>query len=259
MRNLHKYSKEKHGLDALQLLQLWEKSVLRDCDYKNHRTFTLRCISKDIVPVSVKLRSACSKISQGAGKIIEKAEKQLLQDRVRCINNTIEANVNTINNSRSRLASLVTNTTDLDRCSKFIHKVREGRYGKVKDRQVRKFNILVSKSKNNDNFRFSSNNLTQVEDRARVYSNNSNSQLQDSNRKKWLINLSQTNLPEVQRLVLAKGPNFSLVPRHIPSLEYITAVESICPKLKEEDAMELRADINSLLRKAQTPKPNLTR
>ena len=83
MRNLHKYVKENYRLEALQLLQLWEKSILRDCNYRNHRRFTLRCISKDIVPVSVRLRSACSKISQGAGKIIEKAEKQLLQDRVR--------------------------------------------------------------------------------------------------------------------------------------------------------------------------------
>ena len=33
----------------------------------------------------------------------------------------------------------------------------------------------------------------------------------------------------------------------------------MCPKLKEEDTTELRANINSLLRKAQVPKPNLTR
>ena len=100
MRNLHKDIKENYGLEALQLLWLWEKGVIMECNYKNHRRFTWRCISKDIVPVSVKLRSSCSKISQGARKIIEKAEKQLLQDRVRCINNTIEATVNTINNSR---------------------------------------------------------------------------------------------------------------------------------------------------------------
>ena len=42
-------------------------------------------------------------------------------------------------------------------------------------------------------------------------------------------------------------------------MDYITAVESICSKLKEEDAMDLRLDINSLLRKAQAPKPNLTK
>ena len=97
-------------------MQLWEKGVIREYDYKNHQRFTLRCISKDLVLVSVKLRSACSKINQGARKIIKKAEKQILQDRVICINNTIEATVNTINKSRSRLASIVTNTTELDKC-----------------------------------------------------------------------------------------------------------------------------------------------
>ena len=33
----------------------------------------------------------------------------------------------------------------------------------------------------------------------------------------------------------------------------------MCPKLKEDDAMELRSDINSLLRKAKVPKSNLTK
>ena len=60
--------KEKYGIEALQLLQLWEKGVIRECNYRNHRRFTLRCISKDLVPVSVKLRSACSKISHGVEK-----------------------------------------------------------------------------------------------------------------------------------------------------------------------------------------------
>ena len=46
--------------------------------------------------------------------------------------------------------------------------------------------------------------------------------------------------------MLAKGPNFSIAPRFIPNVDYITAVESMCPKLKEEDAMELRTNINSL-------------
>ena len=31
------------------------------------------------------------------------------------------------------------------------------------------------------------------------------------------------------------------------------------PKLREDDAMELRSDINSLLRKAKVPKANLTK
>ena len=31
----------------------------------------------------------------------------------------------------------------------------------------------------------------------------------------------------------------------------------MCPKLKKEDASELRADVNALLRKGKAPKPNL--
>ena len=59
--------------------------------------------------------------------------------------------------------------------------------------------------------------------------------------------------------VLAKGPNFSIAPDNIPNLDYITAVETMCGKLKEEDAMALRTDINALLRKAKIPKSNLTK
>ena len=42
-------------------------------------------------------------------------------------------------------------------------------------------------------------------------------------------------------------------------MDYIRAIESVCPKLKEEDTMELRANVNSLLRRAKVPKANLTR
>ena len=42
-------------------------------------------------------------------------------------------------------------------------------------------------------------------------------------------------------------------------MDYITAIESMCPKLKEEDASELRADINALVRKGKAPKPNLNK
>ena len=42
-------------------------------------------------------------------------------------------------------------------------------------------------------------------------------------------------------------------------MDYITGMESMCSKLKVEDAMELRLDINALLRKSKAPKPNVTR
>ena len=76
----------KNGQEALNQLQLSEKDTIRLSHYRNHRIYTLRCISNYLVPVSISLKLSHSKLSQCARKIIEKAERQLLQDRVRCIN-----------------------------------------------------------------------------------------------------------------------------------------------------------------------------
>ena len=62
-----------------------------------------------------------------------------------------------------------------------------------------------------------------------------------------------------QRSVLAKGPNFAVTPRQPPNLEYITAIEAACTKLSQQDAQELRADVNRVLRSSHPPKPNLTK
>ena len=75
---------------------------------------------------------------------------------------------------------------------------------------------------------------------------------------KWVINLSNKPLTPAQRSVLAKGPNFVVTPRQPPNLEYKTAIEAACTKLSQQDAEELRADINRVLRSSH-PQPNLTK
>ena len=62
-----------------------------------------------------------------------------------------------------------------------------------------------------------------------------------------------------QRSVLAKGPNFVVAPKQPPNLEYITAIEAACTKLSQQDAEELRAEVNRVLRSSHPPKPNLTK
>ena len=89
--------------------------------------------------------------------------------------------------------------------------------------------------------------------------NNNNQLASDRDISKWLRNLSKTELTPAQKSVLVKGPNFAISPNNIPNLEYITAIETVCPKLKEEDASDLRANINALLRKGKTPRPNLNK
>ena len=42
-------------------------------------------------------------------------------------------------------------------------------------------------------------------------------------------------------------------------MEFISALESVCHKLSDQDVQELRAETNCLLRKAKTPKSNITK
>ena len=135
MRNLHKFIKENHGLEAMWLLQEWEKWVVKDSDYKNHSRFTLRYISKDLIPFSVRLKSTGR--SRSAREIIQRAEKQLLQDRIKYISGILHDTEVKVDSFRSRQLSIVTTTT-MDRCIDFINKVRELRFIKVRDRQIKK-------------------------------------------------------------------------------------------------------------------------
>ena len=171
---------------------------------------------------------------------------------------------------------MVTNAEDFKKCSKFIEEVRVVRFTKVKDRQVRKFTNLLARNTSSDNNR-QVNHTRQASSTTRDNrqanniggNNNNNNNISNNNSNnnnrenqaydKWVKNLSKESLTQAQISVLAKGPNFSIAPYNIPNLDYITVVESMCGKLKEEDTMALRTDINALLRKAKIPKPNLTK
>ena len=154
--------------------------------------------------VSIKLKPSNSKhkISTSARKIIERAERQLMQNRVRGINKVIEASDNNRDNNKASLAPLVS-STELDRCGKFIDKVREERYNKVRARQVRKFQILYSKSKQNHNNErdINTNRSSQGANTNRqglgnnsIDNNHPSEGIRYNN--KWVINLSKTRLTE---------------------------------------------------------------
>ena len=118
----------------------WE---IKDSNYKNHRMFTLRSISKALIPVSVRLKSTSNSSSRRSREIIHTAEKQLHQDSIKCINGILCKNAITLDRWRSRLLSMV--TTTMDKCTEFINKVRESRFIKIRNRQINKFNRLMGK------------------------------------------------------------------------------------------------------------------
>ena len=144
MRNLHQILVQEYGIEAWHLFRDWERLQLRASDYKNHRIFTLRCLHKDLVPVSIKLKSTLKTVK--ARQIIRKAEKDLLQARVKAINSILDNVAKQTEECRTQLASLIS-AQRLTECQGFIDKVSEIRFTKVRQRQLNTFNILINKRK----------------------------------------------------------------------------------------------------------------
>ena len=146
MRNLHLIILQEFGIEARRLLREWERLRLRSSDYKNHRIFSLRCIHKELIPVSIKLKSTLD--TPKARQIIRKAEKDLLQARIKAINNILVQVERETQDCRAKLASIISQER-LEQCQHFINKVSELRFNKVKQRQINKLNHLVSKKEGN--------------------------------------------------------------------------------------------------------------
>ena len=132
-------------MKALQLFKDWQGIQIRDCNYRTHRLFTLRCITKGLVPVSIKLKTTIK--TEKARKIIRKAERDL-QARVKSINSLLGNNAKQRDLCRSQLASILSTST-MNKCQEFIDKVSEFRYLKVKERQINKFNRLLQRKEGN--------------------------------------------------------------------------------------------------------------
>ena len=146
MRNLHEIILQEYGLEAQLLFRDWKRLWLRASDYKNHRIFTLRCLHKELISVSIKLNSTLK--TEKAKKIIRKAEKDLLQARVKAINSIPDNIAKQTELCRSQLASIFS-AQRLRECQGFVEKVGEIRFTKVKQRQLTKFNNLLNKKEGN--------------------------------------------------------------------------------------------------------------
>ena len=114
----------------------------------NHRIFTLRCVNKDLVPVSIKLKTTIK--TEKARKITRKAERDLLQARVKSINSILGDNAKQRELFRSQLVSMLsTSASTMNKCQQFIDKVSELRFIKVRERQINKFNRLLQNEEGN--------------------------------------------------------------------------------------------------------------
>ena len=129
MRNLHKFILENYGIELLRLLRDWERLQTRQCDYKNHGIFTLRCLHNDLVPVSIKLKSTLR--SERVKKILRLAETQLFQTRLKSINSLLDNNTKQLELTRSKIASILP-APSYQQCQEFIEKIKETRFTRAR-------------------------------------------------------------------------------------------------------------------------------
>ena len=229
MRNLHAFIKQEFGEESVLKLQLWEKVEKKMADYKNHRRFTIKCLKRDITPVSIKLRTSLS--TKKASQIIRKAERQLLNECIRNINNTIEINMFKRDAYFQQLEKELDQGT-LQECLNFIGKVRECRHKRVQDRQIRKFNTLEQKTSGH-----SKQDVWENREKDGIIQNQERT-------RKWVINLSKTPLTSDQERLLAHGPKFVITPKETPATEYIAATEQACTKMLQDQNNKRQANMS---------------
>ena len=97
-------------------------------DFKNHRRFFLRCLSADIIPVSIRFGSNIK--SPKGHNIIKRAEKALLNERIRMVNDTITMFENQIDTCMNRLKGIL-DRDSMEECMTFIKTRRESRHIKT--------------------------------------------------------------------------------------------------------------------------------
>ena len=123
----------------MKILRWWEKLELKMVDFQNHRRFTLRCQSQDLIPVSIKLKTTV-KTPKGI-YIVRKAERMLMNERVRLINNMITMFRWQIDTCINSLGSFI-GVEAMEECHGFISLRRERRHSSTLERQIKKYNLL---------------------------------------------------------------------------------------------------------------------
>ena len=56
MRGLIKLLQPKYGKIAIKTYRKWEKTEIKMSDYRNHLRFSLRCLDRGLIPVSLRLK-----------------------------------------------------------------------------------------------------------------------------------------------------------------------------------------------------------
>lgn len=242
--NIHRHVAEQFGVDTLKMVREYERMARKIADYRNHLRFNLRCRQNRLIPTSLCLRSTMK--GYRVDKIMEKAQNQLLNERVRQAHFITEGLKEKADHLLQKLTSLLPEAV-LGKIIDFTNKAQLSQHTKSKERQKRKFHNLQIRS---------NTNKTEI----LTWRQTTDNPTQDETHDRWVKNLSDRELTHPERGVLAKGLNFAMTPQQLPIVDLITATESAIRKnnLTETEAEQLRLKVSAALSSAKPPPSNLT-
>ena len=199
MRTIIQIINRECGKEALAIFIKWENLNMKMCDYENHRRFLLRCLGNGIIPVSIRLKNHVR--TQRSDNIIHKAERSLLNERIREVNITLDKLKHDTYMYQTKLSAII--SEDLMKQSiEFIKEHRESRHKTGMERHIKKYNKLwAQKYESGINSTDSSNGTGGHSNQDKIGA------------KCWVVNLSHQPLSQAQETVLAHGPNFAVTPK----------------------------------------------
>ena len=205
-------------------------------DFKNHRRFLLGCLGKNIIPVSLRLKSDTK--TPGGISILKKTERALLNERIRTINNTLEmleCQRDTCMNQLSR----VLDQEVMEEYEVFMNGTKETRHFKTLEWQKAKFERLCMKMNNKgDHSKDGNMNMHGYIYHSSTDLNSRQTTTTTTTLKptsRWVINMSRNPCTEVQQQLLAHGSNFAISPRSPPIGDYMATVEQTYQSLAQGD------------------------
>ncbi|XP_072046530.1 uncharacterized protein [Amphiura filiformis] len=247
--NLFKDLRENYGRNAVKDLRLLENTERKISRFRCHRVFSLRAKHSGLIPTSLKLN--CPINTKRARDIVNKAEKALLNERIRVVTNKIK----TLEEDKIR-ANASLNARDINKdlsreISRHVENSRESEFQHVRARQTRKLKELAKKHEKS-----TSNDVNKSNSHADL-------DLSGTQLKRWVKNLSKYKLSDAQNSVLARGLGYAVSPDNLnqPSIvdEHIVACEKACWKLTKPEAAQLRAEIVGTLKSAKLPPSNINK
>ena len=237
--NFHYNIRTDYGKDCLDNIRHLERTGKKIARYRNHLRFSLHCKHQYITPVSLRLSSTVK--GNKADNILRRAERSLLNVRVGQIVNKI----NNLKQEKHRLEKVIYSDSGLP--SDVIAEVKT----RTERSQVKEHELTKTRQQN----KFS----RLLDKKTELDSRKSNNNLGSECISKWVKNCSQRILNDPELSVLAKGVNFAVAPTKIPVVDIVTSTESVCRKLSDREAGELRSKVANLLSRPRKIESNLSK